>query len=61
MCLRDEFLCIIHDKMDHVKTILPRFLMVNKMIFGLGKLPINFINMISHGHGNEICVHYVNE
>jgi hypothetical protein len=36
MCFKDEFLCIIHDKMDHVKTALPRLQVVNKMICGLG-------------------------
>jgi hypothetical protein len=53
MWFKDEFLCIIHDKMNHMKTIFPKFQLVNKMIFGLGKLPITLINMIAHGHGNE--------
>jgi len=61
MCFKDEFLCIIHEKMDRVKTILPRFQVTNKMIFGLGKLPITLINMITHGHSNEIYAQYVNE
>jgi hypothetical protein len=30
------FLCVIHDKMDHSKTILPRLQVKNKMVFGLG-------------------------
>jgi hypothetical protein len=39
--LKDE-LCIIHDKMDHVKTMFPMLQVCNKMIFGLGQLPITF-------------------
>ncbi len=38
--LKDEFLCIIHDKMDHAKTMFPRLQVCNKMIFGIGQLPI---------------------
>jgi hypothetical protein len=33
---KDEFLCIIHDTMDHAKIDLPRLQMCNKMVFGLG-------------------------
>jgi hypothetical protein len=60
MCFKDEFLCTILNKLDHVKTILPRFQVANKMNFGLGKLPITFINLIAHGHGNERYVQYLN-
>jgi hypothetical protein len=28
--IKDEFLCVIHDKMDHAKTTLPRFQMITK-------------------------------
>ncbi len=31
------------------------------MIFGLGELPITFIGMITHGHGDEGYVQYSNE
>jgi hypothetical protein len=34
--LKDGFLCIIHDKMEHAKITLPRLQVCNKMIFGLG-------------------------
>jgi len=61
MWLKDEFLCIIHDKMDHAKTTLPRLQMCNKMIFGLGQLPITFIGMIEHSHGGERYAQYFNE
>jgi hypothetical protein len=52
---KDEFLCIIHDKMDHTKTTHPRLQICNKMIFGLRQLPITFMGMIAHGHGDERC------
>jgi len=51
--LKDEFLCIIHDKMDHVKIALPTLQMCNEMIVGLGQLPITFMGMITYGHGDE--------
>ncbi len=50
---KDEFLCIIHDKMDHIKTTLPRSQVCNKMIFGLKQLPVTFMGMIMHGHRDE--------
>jgi hypothetical protein len=50
---KDEFLCNIHDKMDHVKIALPRLQVCNKTIFGLGKLSITLMDMIVHGHGDE--------
>jgi hypothetical protein len=53
MWSKDEFLCIIHDKMDHAKIALPRLQVYNKMIFSLGQLPITLMGMIMHGHGDE--------
>jgi hypothetical protein len=44
--------------MHHVKTILTKFQVANKIIFGLGKFPITLINMIAHGHGNERYAQY---
>ncbi len=58
---KDEFLCIIHDKMDLAKTTFLRLQVCNKMIFGLGQLPITLIGMIVHGHGNEMYAQYSNE
>jgi hypothetical protein len=46
---------MIHDKMDHAKTTLPRLQMCNKMIYRLGQLPIILTCMIVHGHGDERC------
>jgi hypothetical protein len=39
--------------MDHAKLALPRFQVINKMIFRLGQLPITFIGMIMHGPRDE--------
>jgi hypothetical protein len=58
---KDEFLYIIHDKMDHAKIALPRLQMCNKMIFGLGNLSITLMGMIAHGHGDEKYAQYFNE
>jgi hypothetical protein len=32
--------------------------MANKMIFGLGQLPIMLTSMIAHGHGDERYAYY---
>ncbi len=61
MCLKDEFLCVIHDKMDHAKTTFARLQVVNKMICGLGQLPVTLIGMIVHGHCDERYAQYSNE
>jgi hypothetical protein len=61
MQFKDEFLCVIHDKMDHAKIALPRFQVTNKMISTFKQLPITFTSMIAHGHGNEQYVQYFNE
>ncbi len=59
MRLKNEFLCIIHDKIDHAKIALPKLQVYNKMIFGLGQLPITLMSMIVHG--NERYAQYSNE
>jgi hypothetical protein len=56
-----EFLCIIHAKMDRVKTTFPTLQVANKMICGLGQLPITLMGMIVHGHGDERYAQYSNE
>jgi hypothetical protein len=58
---KDELLCVIHDKMDHVKTAFPRLEVVNKMICGLGQLPIMLTCMIAHGHDDERYAQYSND
>jgi hypothetical protein len=55
------FLCVIHDKMDHSKTTLPRLQMKNKMVSRLGQLLVTLIRMIVHGHGDETFIQYFNE
>ncbi len=55
---KDKFLCIIHDKMDHTKIALPRLQIYNKMMHGLGQLPIILMGMIVHGHGDERYAQY---
>jgi hypothetical protein len=58
---KDEFLCIIHDKMDHAKVALPRLQVCSKMIFGFGQLLVTLTSMIAHGHKDEIYAQYFNE
>ncbi len=58
---KNGFLCIIQDKMDNVKITLPRLQVANKMICGLGQLPIMLMGMIAHGHGDERYGQYSNE
>jgi hypothetical protein len=57
---KEEFLYVIHDKMDHFKTIIPK-LQVKKNGFWSEQLPITFTNMIAHGHGDEAFAQYSNE
>jgi hypothetical protein len=57
---KDEFLCIIHVKMDHTKIALPRLQVCNKMIYGLGQLLITLTGMIAHGHKDERYAQYSN-
>jgi hypothetical protein len=52
---------IIHDKMDHAKTTFPRLQVCNKMIYGLGQLPVTLMGMIVHGHEDEKYAQYSNE
>ncbi len=59
--LTEEFLYVIHDKMDHSKTAIPRFKVKNKMTAGLGQLPITLMGMIVHGHEYEAYAQYSNE
>jgi hypothetical protein len=58
---KEDFLCVIDDKMDHSKTTLPRLQMKNKMVFGLGQLLVTLTRMIAHGQGDEAFVQYSNE
>jgi len=50
---KEQFLCIIHGKMDHLKIVLQRLQVKNKKVVGLSELPIMLTRMIVHGHGDE--------
>ncbi len=54
-------MCIIHDKMDHSKTALPRLHVKNKMNVGLDQLLITLTEMTIHEHGDDAFVQYSNE
>jgi hypothetical protein len=58
---KEEFLCIIHDKMNHEKIALSRLQMCNKMIYGLGQLHVILTCMITHGNKDERYVQYSNK
>ncbi len=59
--LKEEFLCVIHDKMDHSKTTIPRLEVKNKITRELGWLLVMLIGMIVHEHGDEAYIQYSNE
>jgi hypothetical protein len=46
--------------MDHAKTTFPGLQVANKMICGLGQLPITLMGIIVHGHGDEKYAQYSN-
>ncbi|KAG0567459.1 hypothetical protein KC19_7G136300 [Ceratodon purpureus] len=48
----NEFLCIIHDKMDTSKTAIPRMQRITKATAGLGQIPISCTGMLTHGDPN---------
>ena len=53
-----EFLCIIHDKMDHTKFAIPRMQRSTKATSGLGQIPISVTRMLMHVHGDRAYAHY---
>jgi hypothetical protein len=59
MQFKEDFLCVIHDKMDHFKTTLPRLQMKKKMVSRLGQLLVTLIRMIVHGHGDEALFNFL--
>nr|PNR45284.1 hypothetical protein PHYPA_015055 [Physcomitrium patens] len=54
----DECVTIMHDKMDHAKTVSPVFSHKNKKLDALVKLPVSVTGMIAHGHGDVRYAHY---
>jgi len=53
-----KFLCIIHDKMDQMKTHLPRLLNVPKNLTRTYRLPCTVTGMLTHGHGSGGYDHF---
>ena len=53
-----EFLCIIHDKMDHTMFAISRMQRSTKATCGLGQILIFVTGMLTHGHGNGAYAHY---
>jgi hypothetical protein len=49
----EEFLCIVHDKMDHSKILLMKFQVKSKMVVKFNQLLSNLTRMIVHEHGDE--------
>jgi hypothetical protein len=56
---KEEYLCIIHDKMDHSKTTLLKLVVKNKMVSSLGQLLVTLTSMIAYGHGNEALLNFL--
>jgi hypothetical protein len=56
----ENFLCIIHDKMDQNKTWLPRLFEKPKSLAGGNRvpLPISLTGMITHGRQPGMFAHY---
>jgi hypothetical protein len=44
--------------MDTTKTAIPRTCITTKYTTGLGQLPTNVTNMVTHGYGDGAYVHY---
>ena len=53
-----ECLCIIHNKMDHTKSAIPRMQQSTKATSGLGQISISVTEMLTHGHGDGAYAHY---
>ena len=53
-----ECVTIIHDKMDHSKTVCSAFSHKSKELDGLMKLPVSVTGMLAHGHANVQYAHY---
>jgi hypothetical protein len=58
---KEDFLFVIHDKMDHSKIALFQLQVKNKMVFELRQLLMTLIGMIIHGHRDKAFVQYFNE
>ena len=47
-----ECVRIMHDKIDHAKTMSPVFSHKTKELYGLMKLPLSVTSMLAYGHGD---------
>jgi len=57
---KDEFLCIIHDKMHHVKIALPNITNMQQNDIWPWTITHYPMGMIMHGHGDERYAQYSN-
>ncbi len=53
-----EILCVIHDKMDTSKIVLPRMRVTTKATQGLGQILMSVTGMVAHGHVDGAYTHY---
>lgn len=53
-----EVLCMIHDKMDHCKTALPRMPRCPKSLDGVQRVPVTLTGILTHGHGPKAIAQY---
>jgi hypothetical protein len=58
---KEDFLCVIDDKMDHFKTFFLQLQLKNNMVYKLRQLLVTLTRMIVHGQGDEAFVQYSNE
>lgn len=49
---------MIHDKMDHCKTALPRMPRCPKSLDGVQRVPITLTGILTHGHGPKAIAQY---
>ena len=54
----EKCVTIIHNKMDHSKTLSPHFSHKSKHMDSFMKLPISITRMITHGYGDVCYAHY---
>lgn len=54
----EEYLCIIHDKMDQKKTCIPRLFPEPKATSQSYVLPVSLTGMLTHGHGPRTFGHF---
>lgn len=54
-----NYLCIVHDKMDQAKTHIPRMKVTPKSMVGVGApLPVSLTGMLTHGRDPSVFAHF---